>query len=715
MQRYRATFAIAIFSFFGNSMAYDSPAPYSSTIPTVEVNSTSYNPRSEDTASRTVVNHAEIIRYGDSSLIEVMKRLPGISIGSNGIQLRGLGDGYVQLLLNGEPAPAGFSVTDLPPNSVERIEIIRSASAEFSTQAISGTINVILRKIQREVQRELRTGVGTGAGATSSSINLQLSGHGSIVSYALSGDLSHTGSTQHEQNDVDNRAVATGQTDESRQSRRLKLGSVNTLQLAPRLSWAFTPGNTLVWQNFLRYADNDFREGEDTVTLLGTAPLYPQRDSHNVNQAATLSSKLNWLLSLESGTKLDMKLGVNLNRRGNRGLFSGNDNETLVLRRSSLSRILEHGVSLSAKYTRPASGRHLMMAGIDGSSSKRGDIRKMDDTVASVTTALHLDDSNNARIDRLAFFAQNEWNATPAVSLYAGIRWEGIKTSTNGTINESNRYRSSVWSPILQGLWRLSPASDTQLRAGLARTYKPPPATSLVKRSVTSTENSTTRPAYQGNPALRPELAWSLDMSLEHHASTGTLYGASTYLRKISDRIGQSLSQHDGLWTVMPDNHARAYAYGMELEAKLPLKSLSATAPNVDMRINLARNWSRVTDVPAPYNRLADQTPFNANVGIDWNPSASAVMMGANFSFQSGAIVRETVDSLRRSSPSRTLDAYVRWKFSTERQLRLSLANMLGGIALSQAQVTSYGSTMSDTTTTPLYRSVRLQYEHKFR
>ncbi|MGL4605575.1 MAG: hypothetical protein ACRCU9_15670, partial [Iodobacter sp.] len=36
--------------------------------------------RHESTAAKTVITGADIIRYGDSSLADVMKRLPGISI-----------------------------------------------------------------------------------------------------------------------------------------------------------------------------------------------------------------------------------------------------------------------------------------------------------------------------------------------------------------------------------------------------------------------------------------------------------------------------------------------------------------------------------------------------------------------------------------------------------------------------------------------------------
>ena len=58
----------------------------------------------------TVVGREELDAYGDSSVLDVLQRLPGISIDGETPRLRGLGAGYTQILINGEPAPPGFSL-----------------------------------------------------------------------------------------------------------------------------------------------------------------------------------------------------------------------------------------------------------------------------------------------------------------------------------------------------------------------------------------------------------------------------------------------------------------------------------------------------------------------------------------------------------------------------------------------------------------------------
>ena len=164
------------------------------TIQKVEVkgSAAAYNPRKDDTATKIVVNHDEIVKFGDTNVLDVLKRLPGITVAGNGargseIRMRGLGSGYTQILIDGEKAPAGFSIDTLAPDTIERIEVMRAATAEFSTQSIAGTINIVLRKAARSAQRELKLRVGcTGNGSITPGINLQLSDRIGKLAYSFS-------------------------------------------------------------------------------------------------------------------------------------------------------------------------------------------------------------------------------------------------------------------------------------------------------------------------------------------------------------------------------------------------------------------------------------------------------------------------------------------------------------------------------------------------
>ena len=136
--------------------------------------------RRASTAAKIVVNHEELTKYGDTTLLDAVKRLPGITVESDGrgggsIRMRGLGAGYTQILLDGEPTPPGFSIETLSPDLIERIEVFRSATAEFSTQAIAGTINIVLRKVASHRRRELKVGASISNGQLSTTTNGELS------------------------------------------------------------------------------------------------------------------------------------------------------------------------------------------------------------------------------------------------------------------------------------------------------------------------------------------------------------------------------------------------------------------------------------------------------------------------------------------------------------------------------------------------------------
>ena len=98
--------------------------------------------RRNSTAAKIIIGRDQIDRFGDSTLGDVLKRLPGVTIqgqaGRGGaIRLRGLGNGYTQILLDGERVPPGFSLDSLAPDQIERIEILRAPTAETGARARS--------------------------------------------------------------------------------------------------------------------------------------------------------------------------------------------------------------------------------------------------------------------------------------------------------------------------------------------------------------------------------------------------------------------------------------------------------------------------------------------------------------------------------------------------------------------------------------------------
>ena len=132
--------------------------------------------RRRSTASKIIIGREEIDKFGDATVGEVLRRLPGVTTpgapGRGGPpRLRGLGSGFTQLLIDGQRMPPGFSLESLTPEQVERIEILRAPTAETGARAIAGTINIITREGFKVRLNDLRLGFGYENGQISPGVN----------------------------------------------------------------------------------------------------------------------------------------------------------------------------------------------------------------------------------------------------------------------------------------------------------------------------------------------------------------------------------------------------------------------------------------------------------------------------------------------------------------------------------------------------------------
>ena len=67
--------------------------------------------------------------------------------------MRGMGSGYSQILIDGERPPPGFSIEQISPDMVERIELLRAPPPRPARARIAGTISIILREPLRQRNR----------------------------------------------------------------------------------------------------------------------------------------------------------------------------------------------------------------------------------------------------------------------------------------------------------------------------------------------------------------------------------------------------------------------------------------------------------------------------------------------------------------------------------------------------------------------------------
>jgi outer membrane receptor protein involved in Fe transport len=678
--------------------------------PQVQVAGARADQRQRDTTTNIVVSHAELMRQGDQTLADALKRLPGISIsgvpGQGGqISMRGLGNGYTQIMLNGEPVAVGFSLDAIAPDMIERVEIMRSTTAEFSNQSVAGAINIILKKAVKRGQGSLSASVARQAGATTPALTAQLSDQSDAYSYSLAATLTRK-RNEKPFTDFEERRDANGALTLQRRTPQNESGVTDALTLAPRVNWALAGGDTLTWQGFANLRRIVNRNRADETTLTGDASEY----LHNVSDFAAnfvmLRSDVNWTHLLAGGAKLEMKLGANTNRRSGTFDFNGMDAEGRPAGRHHVdSGPTENSLTASGTYRHPVGERHAIALGWDINRAVRREDR---DESLFDANGVRTGGSNadyRANVNRLALFAQDEWQVTERYSLYLGLRHERLDTASRAdaaNAPDALDTSSAVWSPSLQSRYTL--ANKDVLRLALSRTYKAPPLSKLVPRRYTiDNNNNPTNPDEQGNPNLRPELAWGLDAAYEHYLGGGALVSVSTYLRRIRDVTQTRLFEQDGVWVEAPFNSGNASVRGIELEAKLPLTKA------LDLRANLARNWSRVDSVPGPDNRLESQTPFTANVGMDYR--WTGLTFGGSLNYQASGPVRQSPQVFFTGSPKRELDMYALWKADAKTQLRISASNLLHQQASESHDYLDADSTRRRTTLTPTSATLRIMLE----
>ena len=697
--------------------AYQKPAS-DPNLPSVEIPGSRANDtdlRRMSTASKLIFGREELDRNGDSTVGEILKRLPGVTVGGKpgrggAVRMRGMAGAYTQLLVNGERPPGGFSLESLSPDQVERIEVIRGTIAENSTRAIAGTINIILREGYQQKDTQLKLTDGIEQGRNRPNVSLTYPGKTGALTWLLSGTASSTdqidGSATHNQD-----ITAAGVVQKDQQLHDSVERHAENLHLTPRLSYRFDDGDNLNFQPFLMSSRS---HGNTTSLLDQTVGLVPP-DYASANGSTRASSTFlrgfgTYIHRMGPGSRLDIKFGAGTGHsssEADRLQYDGKG--ALSARFIDTDSTHDTSYQLGAKYNTPLGQGHQFGAGADTEIGKREQTRvsldngdpQFDDSGANLTASTH----------RFAAYVQDEWDITPQLAFYLGLRWEGIRIrSTSNGLPVAND--SSVWSPMWHMVYRI-PNTKDQIRFALTHAYKAPALNDLIAAPTLSRLNSATRPDRTGNPALRPELSKGIDTAYEHYVGRTGIISASGFLRDITDLIRRETTFDGKRWVSSPANIGHAQTTGVELEAKFQLIELMPDAPNIDFRSNYSHFWSHVDGIQGPNNRLAQQPSQTANLGMDYRFRVVPLTLGANANWTPPTEIQNSETEVLTTSVKRQLDVYGLWKFSARTQLRIGVNNLVAGDYDNGRVVTTNGLAQGAETIARTYTSVNIKLELK--
>ena len=649
--------------------------------------------------AKQVYGREEIDKFGDSSVADVLKRLPGVNLQSGAPRMRGLGSGYTLVLINGDPAPPGFQFDQLNPSQVERIEITRGPTADQSAQAVAGAINIILKEAPRVAQRDLRLGLAYNAVRPTPSASFTYGERQGGLSLSLPVSVFQWRAVNRSEIERFT-AGSNGQPSAAVQfSRNDSWGTgINT---SPRINWKISDDESASAQFFAQRGEWNNRQSYSNQVLLGQ----PSLDADNFFEGTwqNLRGNLQWNNRFSESQRIELKAGAQHSKNTFDGLTSA--------QRRTVGDNRDRSITQGGKYGQFIGDNHTLSAGWELEWRQRDETRTI--TENGLPQLVDFEGQPfRARISRQAFFVQDEWEISPQWATYLGLRTERIETRSQGT-GEPVRNISRVTTPLWHLTYKLSPQARDIIRASLTRSYKAPELNALVARPSLSglfpnvtQPNTEASPDRRGNPALKPELATGLDIAYEKYLTGGAMFSIGAFHRSVEDLVRSVTTLQTVPWATVPRyvttpvNFSKARTTGLEFEVKgragelMPSLFDAKTALNLRASLNYYR--SRVDAVPGPDNRLDNQQPWSGNLGFDYRFAALPLSVGSSLAYTPGYRTRQTEVQALEQTRVRSLDAFALWSFSRTVSVRLAVNNIAPLDSATATRFTSGDSTRTE-------------------
>ena len=655
--------------------------------------------RRQSTVAMTVVGRDELDAYGDNSILDVLQRLPGISLDGDLPKLRGMGGGTTQILLNGQPAPPGFSLDTLAPSEIERIEIIKGPTAEFG--GVAGTINVILRSAPRLRQREWRSNLGYRALAPQGSTVFSWGDRFGSVGVFLPLNLYKWANASASQVQRLSRLPSGEISQQQLLGRDQWRGG--GLNLSPRLDWKLGEEDALQWQAFLQRNESDNRSEREIRALLGPVPGSVLDRSVSRGTFELARSQLQWVQKQADGTRYELKAsGQTSSSRSASASQGQNASAAPGALRDTLNSQRDATGSVGARWRQPIGQHHTLTLGADLDDRHRRELRRQfENTVEQITGTVGV--PFTARSARMTAFVQDEWALSDRWSVMGGLRAEHARVVASSlTVEQVNRFTQV--SPLLHLRHALDDKGRDVLRASLSRSIRVPdlgllmPRYSLNGTYDKDTPNTPIAADSAGNARLLPEKSSNVELSWEQRLGNNGVASVGYFHRRIDGLIRRRITRESVAeasvprWVSRPANIGRATSSGLEFEIKGQgaelLRGVWPAAPRtLQLRASLSLYRSAVEQIDDPDARLDGQAPWSSTVGFDHAVAKSLFSYGGNLAYTPAFATQQTDLQRVWRGASHRVDVYALWRFNRQVQLRLSVNNLLPADSLSSSRV----------------------------
>ncbi|MFH8136069.1 TonB-dependent siderophore receptor [Pantoea osteomyelitidis] len=564
-----------------------------------------------------------------NDLSDIIRKMPGVNLSGNSasgsrgnnrqIDIRGMGPENTLILIDGVPVTSRNSVRYswrgerdsrgdtnwVPPEMVERIEVIRGpAAARYGSGAAGGVVNIITKRPTNDWHGSLSLYTNQPEddkeGATKRA-NFNLSGPlaGDALTMRLYGNVNKTDADAFDINTAENGSYAAG-----REGVRNKdINAVLSWKLTPLQIIDFTYGYSR--QGNIYAGDTQYSNGGN-IPLIQS--LYGDETNRLYRQSYGLvhngiwdwgQSKLSFNYEKTNNTRLQEGTAGSTEGRINSTDFSTSRLENFRANGEvsfPLDIVREQTVTLGAEWNRDKLNDPASMLATNASGVIIGD---------TSGDASGRNSKNSATLSSLYF--EDNIAATDSTEVIPGLRFDYHDTF------------GANWSPSLNISQALG--DHFTLKAGIARAFKAPNLYQSTEGYLLSTRGNgcpvgiTSGSCYLlGNEDLDPEISVNKELGLEFSNNgyvAGITWFRNDYKNKIvagSDRVGFA---SNGYNIIRWENGGKAVVEGLEGNLTLPLVS-----DTLEWRTNatyMFKSESKETGNP-----LSIIPEYTINTMLDW-------------------------------------------------------------------------------------------------
>lgn len=717
--------ALAPLAFAGSALAQSGPAidPQAGPVTALDEVIVTGEPvmrnRTDDVVPTLSYDLEYFQRFEPLTAGDALKRVPSVTflsdvLESDGVRIRGLDSAYTQILINGERVPGAnldrsFFVDRIPAELIERVEVVRSSSANRSGDAVAGAINIVLRDALSLDGGYLRLGA---INFPDSEYGQWGGTYGAVWGGQVGpGRLLIGGNIQDRRNpkdkfsqrfdepggELDNTEVQTDVRDGTDYSANASY-DVEVAGGNLQLSGLFVRTDRVQDENSIEYI-----EGIETAANIDTInanPLDIQTDNWAVNsryEREMLGGETTFRLGyaaiddqqVESETEFAVEDEV-IEGEITRTDITDEEVQAALEHKLDLGGMeLEFGVQYSDKTRDTAI--FAAEAEAEGEAAFRpllaGEFGDFEAITGGVSTI------EETRIDPYVMLS----GETGIVKWEAGLRYETTDTTIiDETVDAEDRVNEKDYGILLPSASaRFQLTENDRIVASLARTVRRPDFNFI---SPALLEGEYGGNDFLGNPDLEPETAWGVDFGYERRLGRRGVFGVNVFYRDITDLIeltntgefsdeaignyedaledGATLEEAEEELTsfiLTAENVGDGQVWGIEFDLSTPLDFIGM--PNTGVFLNYSWLDSSVDDF-AGERRFNSQSDYVVNAGFTHDIPSWGAAFGATYRKQGDAESRIVGEEVLTSYGA-DLEVFVEKRIASNIVVRLTGSNLL--------------------------------------